>query len=146
MRIWAQLRRRFQRNSPFNKWLTGLARIRAHRLVRMRIDRTWESYRIMKRSWLTNKTCRIKCEPSIILDQGNTKSLWVSTASRRQWRRCNICRVKDSKALGFKSSRIVVTFSRSNRGLTIEIREKGAINQVLVHMSKMANGIQSRVP
>jgi hypothetical protein len=59
-----------------------------------------------------------------------------STASKRRWLRSNICRVKDWKALGFKSSKIVVTFSPSNRGSTIEISEKEAINQVLAPMSK----------
>ena len=44
-----------------------------------------------------------------------------------------------------KSSKIVVTFSPSNRGFMIEIREKEAINQVLARMSKIVKLINFKV-
>jgi len=133
----AQPRKRYQQNSPSTKWLIELVRIRAPSpTVRMKIDHISESFPTMMKSWLINRICKIKCELSIILDLDNTKFQLGSTASKRRWLRSNICRVKDWKALGFKSSKIVVTFSRSNRGSTIEISEKEAINQVLAPMSK----------
>jgi hypothetical protein len=54
----------------------------------------------------------------------------VSMESKRQWLSSNIYKIKVWKALEFKSSKIVVTFSPNNRDFKIEIKEKEASNQV----------------
>lgn len=127
----AQPRKRYRPNNHSNKWLIDKARIRAlQQTVRMIIDHIQESFLTTMKSWQINKICKIKCEPSIIQDQVNMKFQLVSMESKRLWPRSNIYKTKDWKALEFKSSKIVVTFSPNNRDFKIEIKEKEASNQV----------------